>query len=230
MLQAQSCAAVFQVIIKNHWISWKNGAFHCRKFGLYKQLHHCAKAADAVSVWRNGSWPSDAFQEMQPGNKDAGGSLCGSNTGGTGKGSRGIRQWERVNRKVQCKQKTSLPCFTLTLAFKAGGQKAIAAEKAAEDQQRMPGGCCSHCLFSQREEQSHNLMGLGCRGQIQDLHHPESWVQWISISREDPQALSPHGESVPAGIGYCCRLGRTLTTQEPHQSWSLSRQMWMGCY
>lgn len=78
----------------------------------------------------NGSWPDDAFQDMSSEKKDAGGSSCQSNTGGTGKGSRRIRKWERVNRKGKCKQKTPLPCFRLTLTLKAVGQKAIAARKA----------------------------------------------------------------------------------------------------
>lgn len=78
----------------------------------------------------NGSWPDDASQEMQPGNKDAGGPSGGSNTGGAGKGSRRIRQWQRLRRKVQCKQKNSLLCFRLTLALRVVGWKATAGERA----------------------------------------------------------------------------------------------------
>lgn len=93
----------------------------------------------------------------------------------------------------------------------------------------MPGGCCSHCLCNQSEEQSHNLMGLGCRGQIQDLDNPENWVRWVPRTREGPQDLSPHGDSQPAGTGYPWMLGWTLPTEASHQSWSLAKQTWVGC-
>lgn len=76
----------------------------------------------------NGSWPDDPRDSMR--GKNGGGSSCQSNTGGTGKGSRRIRQWEKMNRKVQCKQKTPLPCSRLTLVLKDVGQKAIASGKA----------------------------------------------------------------------------------------------------
>lgn len=161
--------------------------------------------------------------------KDVGGSLCQSNTDGTGKGSKRIRQWERMDRKVQCKQKTPLPWFRLTLVFKDVGQKAIASGKAlswrpAEHARRVLQPLSLQLKWGTKPQSD----GVGL--QIQDLDHPESWVWWVPRSREGPQALSPHGDSRAAGMEYCWMLGWTLPTQASCQSWSLAKQTWMGCY
>lgn len=144
------------------------------------------------------------------------------------KGPNSEREWtERpnANRKPLCH------ASGLLLFSKLWDKKQQLQEKLfPEDLQSMPGGHCCHWLCSQSEEQSHNLKGLGWRGQIQDVEHPESWVSWVSRTREDPQALSPSGIAQPAGTGYWWMLGWTLTTPAPHPSWSLAKQRWLGCY
>lgn len=174
----------------------------------------------------NGSWPDDAFQEIQWGIKDGGGPLCQSNTGGTGKGSKRIEQWQRMNRKVQCKQKTPLLCIRLTLVLKAVGQKAIAAGEAlswrpAEHARRVLQPLCLQPRWGAKPQSE----GTGL--QTSDSRSGTPWELSLMVprTREGPQGLSPHGTSEPAGIGYCWMLGWILTTQVSHPSWSLAKQM-----
>lgn len=87
---------------------------------------------------------------------------------------------------MQCKQKTPLLCFRLTLALRVVGQKA--------------GGRAATVSAMKMRSKAIIIMGTDRRGQIHNLHCSESWVQWVPGAGEGPRptrGATTCGDRVP---------------------------------